>query len=329
MSLIEQAAKRLEQLRNAGIDLGEGAASKPHAPAASGGQGNHRLSELEARLRDEPESKERSSDRGAAAKHPLRGEPPHSQPPPVEHSRRIAIDLAQLAAAGLVTPDAPRAQIADEFRVIKRPLLANAQRHAGGPGAAANMIMVTSALAGEGKTFSAVNLAMSIAMELDNTVLLVDADVANPTLPSVLHFSSPKGMLDVLTDRQIGLPDVLLRTNVPKLSILPAGTPHRRATELLASEAMERLIAEIANRYADRIVVFDAPPLLPTTESRALAAHMGQIVVVVEADRTTHSALKQALATIESCPIVMTMLNKAARSEVGSYYGYRGYGYGE
>jgi len=191
------------------------------------------------------------------------------------------------------------------------------------------MIMVTSALAGEGKTFTAVNLAMSLATELDNTVLLVDADVANPTLPTVLEFGSSKGLLDVLTDRAIGLPEVLLRTNVPKLSILPAGTPHRRATELLASEAMERLIAEIANRYADRIVVFDAPPLLPTTESRVLATHMGQIVVVVEAGRTTHGALKQALATIESCPIVMTMLNKATRSEVGSYYGYRGYGYGE
>jgi receptor protein-tyrosine kinase len=191
------------------------------------------------------------------------------------------------------------------------------------------MIMVTSALAGEGKTFSAVNLAMSIAMELDNTVLLVDADVANPTLPEILRFSSPKGLMNVLTDPAIRLPDVLLRTNVPKLSILPAGAPHRRATELLASEAMERLIADVANRYADRIVIFDAPPLLPTTESRVLATHMGQIVVVVEADKTSHSALKQALAAIESCPIVLTMLNKAARSDVGSYYGYRGYGYGQ
>jgi receptor protein-tyrosine kinase len=170
---------------------------------------------------------------------------------------------------------------------------------------------------------------MSLAMELDSTVLLVDADVANPTLPEILRFSSPKGLMNVLTDKAIRLPDVLLRTNVPKLSILPAGTPQRRATELLASEAMVRLITDVANRYADRIVIFDAPPLLPTTESRVLASHMGQIVVVVEADKTTHGALKQALATIESCPIVMTMLNKATHSEVGSYYGYRGYGHAE
>ncbi len=229
----------------------------------------------------------------------------------------------------MVTPDAPRTQIADEFRVIKRPLLANAQRKSAGASANANLIMVTSALAAEGKTFTAVNLAMSMATELDSTVLLVDADVANPTLPRVLGFVSPKGLMDVLTDDAIRLPDVLLRTNVPKLTLLPAGTSHRRATELLASEAMERLIAEVANRYSDRIVIFDAPPLLPTTESRVLATHMGQILVVVEADKTTHSALKGALATVESCPVVLTMLNKATRSDVGSYHGYGGYEQGE
>ncbi len=321
MSLIEQAAKRLEQLRNAGVDLEERKTTPRSMPGASPGDVRGQTPDAPTR---ELESRARSAE--LAARHAARPEPTPSGP--TQLSRRVSIDLAQLAAAGLVTPDAPRSQIADEFRVIKRPLLANAQRRSPAPGPSPNMIMVTSALAGEGKTFSAVNLAMSIAMELDNTVLLVDADVANPTLPEVLRFSSPKGLMNVLTDPAIRLPDVLLRTNVPKLTILPAGAPHRRATELLASEAMERLIADVANRYADRIVIFDAPPLLPTTESRVLAAHMGQIVVVVEADRTSHSALKQALATIESCPIVMTMLNKATRSDVGSYYGYRGYGYG-
>ncbi len=310
MSLIEQAAKRLEQLRNAGVDLDERKTGPRSVPGGS------------------PEDLRVQTARGrsgeAGAKPVARPEPGPSEP--TQLSRRILIDLAQLAAAGLVTPDAPRSQIADEFRVIKRPLLVNAQRRSAAPGANPNMIMVTSALAGEGKTFSAVNLAMSIAAELDNTVLLVDADVANPTLPEVLRFSSPKGLMNVLTDPGVRLPDVLLRTNVPKLSVLPAGAPHRRATELLASEGMERFIADVANRYADRIVIFDAPPLLPTTESRVLATHMGQIVLVVEADKTTHSALKQALATLESCPIVMTLLNKATRSDVGSYYGYRGYG---
>jgi receptor protein-tyrosine kinase len=136
-----------------------------------------------------------------------------------------------------------------------------------------------------------------------------------------------KGLLDVLTDDKLDLRDVLLRTNVDKLSLLPAGTSHPRATELLASDAMTRLVEEVANRYPDRIVVFDSPPLLLTTESRALATHMGQIVVVVEAERTTAGALKTALATIEACPIILTVLNKVRTPELGSYYGY-GYGYG-
>jgi len=327
MSLIEQAAKRLEQLKNAGIDLGERDAPSLRGPGDAEASARAPLPEAVVR---ELEPKERALESAHVLRRPARHE--HDAPPQHpggEHSRKIAIDLAHLAAAGMVTPDSPRSQIADEFRIIKRPLLSNAQRKSPAGGASPNLVMVTSALAGEGKTFNAVNLAMSIAMELDNTVLLVDADVANPTLPSVFRFEQSKGLLDVLTDPGIRLSDVLLRTNVPKLSILPAGTAHRRATELLASEAMERLVHEMANRYADRIVIFDAPPLLPTTESRVLATHMGQIVLVVEADKTTHGALKSALATIEACPIVLTVLNKASRSDVGSYYGYRGYGYGE
>ena len=111
-----------------------------------------------------------------------------------------------------------------------------------------------------------------------------------------------------------------------KLSLLPAGTPHRRATEMLASEAMAELVEQMATRYPDRILVFDSPPLLVTTEARVLASHMGQIVMVVEADVTTQAAVKQALETIESCPVVLMVLNKAPRTEVGGYYGYGGYG---
>jgi receptor protein-tyrosine kinase len=236
----------------------------------------------------------------------------------------VLLDLPRLAAAGVVTPDAPRSQIADEFRVIKRPLIVNALGKSATRIERANMIMVTSAVPGEGKTFTATNLAMSIAMEIDSTVLLVDADVANPSLPDLLGVRESKGLMDVLTDPKVELADVLLRTNVDRLALLPAGRSHRRATEHLASDAMERLIEDIGSRYPDRIVVFDAPPLLATTEARALATHMGQIVVVVEADRTTHSALKQALTLLEDCPVVMTMLNKAAGSHVGTYYGYYG-----
>ena len=115
---------------------------------------------------------------------------------------------------------------------------------------------------------------------------------------------------------------MLVKTNVEKLSVLPAGASQSFATELLASEQMASLLRSLASRYADRIIIFDSPPLLPTTEARVLANHVGQIVMVVAADTTTQHAVHQALTTVESCDMVMMMLNKAHRTDVGSYYGY-------
>ncbi len=237
-------------------------------------------------------------------------------------SRRVELDLRKLSAAGFITPDAKRSQLADEFRVIKRPLIANAKRTSGPQIPRANLIMVTSALPGEGKSFTSINLAMSIAMELDNTVLLVDGDVAGPSLSKLLGLPRSPGLIEVLTDERLTLADAMVKTNVEKLSVVPAGAAHDRSTELLASQTMADLLDEMTSRYPDRIIVFDSPPLLATTESRVLATHMGQIVVVVEAEKTTRSSVTHALSTIETCQIVMMVLNKAPRSEVGRYYGY-------
>jgi len=244
-------------------------------------------------------------------------------------SKRVELDLVALAAQGFLTPNAPRSHIADQYRVIKRPLIKNVA----GKGAAAiehaNLIMVTSALAGEGKSFTSLNLALSIAAEMDNTVMLVDADVARPSVLRMLGLPQGPGLLDVLEDR-VDMASVLLRTNVDKLTLLPSGTPHARATELLASDAMTALLSDMARRYPDRIIIFDSPPLLLTTESRVLASHMGQIVIVVHADKTPQAAVQQALATIETCPVKMMVLNQAQANAAGGYgYGYgSGYGYG-
>lgn len=242
-------------------------------------------------------------------------------------SRRVELDLDVLMAAGFVTPNAPRTQIADQYRVIKRPLIQNAV----GKGVVAlnhgNLIMVTSALSGEGKSFSSINLALSIAAELDHTVMLVDADVARPSVLRMLGLPQGPGLLDLLEGRA-EMANVLLRTNVDKLTILPSGSPHPRATELLASDAMSQLLNDMATRYADRIIIFDSPPLLLTTESRVLASHMGQIVVVVHAGKTLQADVQHALSTIESCPVRMLVLNQVEATTHGSYgYGY-GYGYG-
>lgn len=294
-SLIEQAAQRLEQLRQAGVDT----SATPTVASPM-------------------ETSRKPVTEGQAA----------------TQSRRVDIDLEALAAAGIVSPNAPRSQIADQFRVIKRPLISNATGKGASVIAHGNLIMVTSALPGEGKTFTAINLAMSIATELDFTVMLVDADVSRPSVMSVLGLPAGPGLLDLVSDESKDLSGMLLRTNIDKLTILPSGTPHARATELLASDAMIQLLDDMAQRYPDRIIVFDSPPLLLATESRVLASHMGQIVMVVQAEKTLQSEVRQALATIEACPVKLMLLNQARTAAKGGYahgygYGHRyGYGYG-
>jgi len=240
-------------------------------------------------------------------------------------SRALNLDFKRLNAHGFLTNVDERGKIAEEYRMIKRPLLANA--FGPNPVSKGNLIMVSSSLPGEGKSFTAINLAISIAMELDRTVLLVDADVAKPSLPKYLGFQAEHGLLDVLRDDRRDLSSVILRTNIEKLSILPAGKTYARGTELLASEAMDRLIMEVASRYSDRLILFDSPPILATSEASVLASHMGQIVMVVESDKTPKSALREALSRIEgTCDVVSIVLNKSATPAAGDYYGYYGYG---
>lgn len=240
-------------------------------------------------------------------------------------SRLVNLDARKLIASGMISPEGERSQISEEFRLIKRPLLANAFGQGAVNIANGNLIMVTSSYPGEGKSFCATNLALSIAMELDRTVLLVDADVAKPSLPKFFGFEAEKGLLDLLLEKNLSVADVLLRTSVPKLTILPAGRTHKYATELLASEVMNNLIEELANRYADRIIIFDSPPLLVTSEASVLATHMGQIVLVVEAEKTPREKINEALGLIDSCEVVGLLLNKGSRAHDGDYY-YGSYG---
>jgi protein-tyrosine kinase len=208
------------------------------------------------------------------------------------------------------------------MRILKRPLLANASGESALKLQRPNLIMVASAMPGEGKTFLAMNLAMSIAMEVDHSVLLVDADVLRPSVLSRYGVEASRGLLDVLVSPNLALADVMLRTNVPKLNLLSAGTANVKSTELLASGAMEALLKDLAEKYPDRIIVFDAPPLIPTSESRVLASRVGQVVMVVEADRTTHSQATQAYAAVEKCPVVLSVLNKTRAAGAGESYGY-------
>jgi receptor protein-tyrosine kinase len=301
VSIIEQAARRLEALRQAGIEVPGAVHTKATGAAA--------------------DALDSDSSQGALA----RGGSGARFASKVQ-SRRVEVDIARLAARGFVTPDSPRSELAEEFRTVKRPLLTNARGKVGAAAVArGNLIMVTSALPGEGKTFAAINLALSIAMELDSRVLLVDADVRRPCVLERLGLAQEPGLMDVLEDPERPLSRVLLQTNIEKLSLLPAGSPHGHATEYLSSERMRRLLDEMRTRYADRILIFDAPPLLPSTESRALATQMGQVVLVVAEGQTPRANVVEALAALTNCPIVLPMLNQATGQRLAAYGSYGSY----
>ena len=307
LNTIEQAARRLAQLRSAGVD----APSETIKPAIPTPEIDGETVSMRAAAEHEPAARVGRGDDGA-----VRRVQPLTSP-------QVEIDLERLSKMGYVSPQAPSSRRAEEFRMVKRPLLTNARGNSATPVLHANRIMVTSSLPQEGKTFVSINLALSIAMERDTTVLLIDADATQPAVLERLGLPPLKGLLDALTDADVDVQTLLLRTNVERLSILPAGTLHAQATELLASKRMSVLVDKLASRFPNRILLFDAPPLLGSTESRVLAALMGQVVVVIEADRTPQRSVIDALATLESCPVVMTLLNKASTSEAGSYYGSR------
>jgi protein-tyrosine kinase len=236
-------------------------------------------------------------------------------------ARIFRIDRDRLRRQSMTTPDGERTPMAESFRRIKRQILANlAAPRTGAP--PANLVLVTSALPKEGKTFCTINLSISLALEMDRTVLLVDGDVAKPSVPQALGLEAEKGLMDVLLDRRIDLAEVLWKTDLGKLALLPVGTGHRHATELLASDAMRGLLREMAERYHDRIIVFDSPPLLAVSEASVLASQMGQIVVVVEAGKTSEAELKDALGRIDSDKVTGLLLNKGEGSTLGYGYGY-------
>ena len=232
----------------------------------------------------------------------------------------LSLDLAELARAGVIIPDDKRSKIKEEYKHIKRPLLQKAsidapvEKHE-------NLIMLTSAHSGEGKTFSSLNLAMSIAVERDRRVLLIDADVVKPGLGRMLGLQEKPGLVEYLNGDKKDLSEILLSTNVHNLTLMPAGKTHHLTHELLASKTMAELVDELSSRYRDRVVIFDSPPLLATSESKVLSRLVGQIVLVIEQDKTSQSAVQDALAAVEREKVSGLILNKS-RAGRESYYGY-------
>ena len=237
--------------------------------------------------------------------------------------RVVDLNFSELRQRGLLTPDGGDARLEEEYRLAKRPILKQAFPRGMAPLPRANMALITSTATGEGKTFTAFNLAMSIAMEMDHTVLLVDGDLTRNTLTRWLGMAGEPGLTDVLDNPDMDLGRVIARTNLPKLRVLPSGKAHPRATELLASDTMDRIAEELSSRYPDRMVLFDSPPLLMASQTPVLASLVGQALVVVEAGRTTQQDVHDGLSLIDqSATKVGLLLNKTPRSQRSGYFGY-------
>ncbi len=269
--------------------------------------------------------------------------PPVVAPPPPEPVARAAapviaanppsetglvrVDRAMLRDSGLIVPGAPPNGLSEEFRLIKRQLLLNALGGKSGEAVArGRRILVCSAHPNEGKTFSSVNLALSMASETEIEVLLVDADVAKPEILSTLGLAGGPGLMDALADPSLNPEDFIIRTDVPNLSILPTGRQTNNDTELLASDHTARVIDALAAQHPRRVILFDSAPALAASPASVLALHVGQVLLVVRADETPDSDIRDTLEMLDVGPLVQLMLNgvtyHAANRKFGSYYGF-------
>jgi protein-tyrosine kinase len=239
--------------------------------------------------------------------------------------KRIQFDRVALRSQGLLAPDSDERRLEEQYRAIKRPLLRNAEPNHEPSLERGNLLMVGSALAGEGKTFTCVNLCLSIAREEDWSVVLVDGDCTKPHLTRLFSAENEPGLIDLLRDPSLSFDSLVMPTDIHGLSLLPAGSHDPHASELLASNRMDKLCNELA-RETGRMIVFDSSPLLLTTEAVALASKVGQVALVVHANSTLRQAVLAAVEKIEPNKAVACILNQTYRTEFGFDYGDYQYG---
>jgi receptor protein-tyrosine kinase len=245
--------------------------------------------------------------------------PRHSVFEAARQSREIKIDRQLLAKAGITFSVTERSRVAEEFRIISRQVLAKADTLSG---VAQRLIMVTSARPREGKTFTAISLALAIASQPDFHVLAVDCDVERQSMTGLFGIAPDKGFVDLLADDRTDMREILLRSDIGNLTVLPAGHWRAGVPELLSSRRMRDILTEMAQRYSDRYIVIDAPPCLAISDPSILASFVGQVVFVVEANRTQESEIEESIRLISTCPNISLVLNKVegtASDHFGSY----------
>lgn len=256
---------------------------------------------------------------------PILTEASNSDDRPLSTRPVVQLDFESLKARGFLVPNDKTAKIHQEFRLIKRRLLDNAFGRLRPVVKNGRLIMLTSSLPSEGKTFCSINLAISVAIGGEYPVLLVDADIARPSMSNTLELDLPeeRGVADYLEDPTLPLSDLLVNTSLPGLTLLPAGQLENRPVDLLASANMANLVERLARELPKHVIIFDSPPLLPVTETRSLSALVGQVMLVVAAGETPRSAVNEALLQLENCEAVGMLLNKApAQPKAPAYYGY-------
>lgn len=257
--------------------------------------------------------------------------------PAIVPNRQGTIDRERLAARGMVVPGAPVTGIAEEYRIVKREIIRNFAGTANRPVVPrGHRVLIASANPGEGKTFTAVNLALSLAVEADHDVLLIDADIAKPSVLETLGLAggpesgleNGPGLMDALADPHLAIGDCLIQTDIPGLKVMPAGSQHMHDTELLASARTETLLAQLEAGAPGRIVILDSPPVLAASPAAVLAGHVGQLIMVVRADQTLESSLRDAIGLMGACPHIQLLLNGVKFSpggrRFGTYYGQGG-----
>jgi protein-tyrosine kinase len=237
--------------------------------------------------------------------------------------RRVLVEISALRAGGHLPEESKGRQFADHYRQIKRPLI---EKALAGDGGQRRLIMVTSALPGDGKTFTSINLALSMARERDISILLVDADVPKPHVSEIFGLQNEPGLLDALAEDSVDIESLVVPTNLHGLSILPAGKPVEAATELLSSDRMRQIMTSLIAHDARRIVLLDSPPLLITTEGRVLVKMAGQIVLVVRAGSTPRQAIHDAISLFDEQQAGGLVLNGGQIGLTEAYYGYGQYG---
>ncbi|MEO9130586.1 MAG: AAA family ATPase [Sphingomonas sp.] len=266
----------------------------------------------------------------APAPQPIRGPAVEEAPRPRALAVRptgtkVSIDREMLTENGLLVPGAPIGALVEEFRQVKRQLLQTARLVNKVDGDRSRTVLVCSARPNDGKTYCAVNLAIAMAAERDVEVLLVDADFAKPDVMKRLGLNDGPGLLDALADPNVDIEACVIATDIPQLSLLPAGTKSNNDTELVASRRTGEVIAALLAADPNRLLIFDSPPALAATPASVLANHAGQVMLVVRADRTSEGDLREAVALLEGCEHIQLVLNAVSFApggrRFGGYYG--------